>query len=163
MKRYFKHLTQILTLLVVVAVSIQCTKKTDPTDDTINAVLVANVKGLDPIQTNDLYSHMVVRQIYEGLMGYHYLKRPLQLEPQLADGMPKVTKDGLTHTFKIKKGILFHDDPAFKDGKGRELVAEDFIYSWRRLADPANRSTGFWIFDGKIKGSDQFIVTPILA
>ncbi len=151
-----KKISLVGMLIFTLLFTLHCTKKTDPTDDTINAVLVANVKGLDPIQTNDLYSHLVVRQIYEGLMSYHYLKRPMELQPQLADGMPKVSKDGLTHTFKIKKGVVFHDDPAFANGKGREVVAEDFIYSWKRLADPKNRSTGYWIFDGKIKGLNEW-------
>ncbi|MCB0414729.1 MAG: hypothetical protein KDD50_10375, partial [Bdellovibrionales bacterium] len=39
---------------------------------------------------------------------------------------------------------------------GRELVANDFIYAWKRLADPQNKSDGFWIFDGKIKGLDKW-------
>jgi ABC-type transport system substrate-binding protein len=129
-----------------------CTKKFDDTDNSLNIVLRANVKGLDPIRANDLYSSMVIANIFEGLLQYDYLKRPFTLEPALADGMPVASADGLTHTFKIKKGVHFQDNPAFKDGKGREITANDFIYSFRRLADPANASEGFWIFDGKVKG-----------
>jgi ABC-type transport system substrate-binding protein len=70
--------------------------------------------------------------------------------------MPTVSKDGLTHTFKIKKGIRFHDSEAFPGGKGREVTAEDFIYSWKRLADPSTKSEGWWIFDGKIKGLNEW-------
>src|SRR5690606_14011499 len=55
-----------------------------------------------------------------------------------------------------KKGVRFQDDSSFPDGKGREVTAEDFIYSWRRLADPRNRSTGYWIFEGKIEGLDEW-------
>lgn len=143
---------------VAVALAITgCTKKGfDEKDTTLNLVLKANVKGIDPLTSNDLYSGTVVSQIYEGLLQYNYLKRPFVLEPKLADGMPQISKDGLTYTFKIKKGVKFHDNPAFKDGKGRELVAEDFIYSWKRLADPRNVSDGFWIFDGKIKGLNEW-------
>ena len=133
-----------------------CTKKVDDKDNSINAVLRANVKGLDPINANDAYSNTVIAQMYEGLLEYHYLKRPMELQPALADGMPTVTDNGLTHTFKIKKGVRFHDDAAFADGKGREVTAEDFIYSWKRLADPRNSSEGFWIFDGKIKGLNEW-------
>lgn len=143
---------------VAIALAITgCTKKRfSETDNTLNLVLPANVKGLDPLSANDQYSATVIMQMYEGLLQYNYLKRPFTLEPSLADGMPEVSKDGLTYTFKIKKGVKFHDNAAFKDGKGREVTANDFVYSWKRLADPRNASEGFWIFDGKIKGLNEW-------
>lgn len=133
-----------------------CTSKQDTNDNTIYAALTANVKGLDPVYASDVYSNEVASQIFETLVGYHYLKRPLTLEPRLAEAMPTVTDNGLTHTFKIRKGIRFADDAAFPEGKGRELKAQDFIYSWKRLADPSILSDGFWIFDGKIKGLNEW-------
>jgi ABC-type transport system substrate-binding protein len=72
--------------------------------------------------------------------------------------MPSISKDGKVITFKLKQGVVFHDDPCFKatNGKGRELVAEDFIYSWKRLADTKVASDGWWIFDGKIVGLNEW-------
>lgn len=134
-----------------------CTKKVDDKDTTLTVPIVVNIKGLDPIQADDLYSNMVVRNIFEGLYEYHYLKRPFTLQPALAEGMPEVTDNGLTVTIKIKKGVKFQDNPAFPNGKGREVVADDFIYSFRRLADPKSVSNGFWIFDGKIKGLNAWV------
>lgn len=153
-----KHFTIIAVFLSVLGGLAGCTKSGDENDTTINISVQANVKGLDPIHVSDSYTHEVASQIYETLYHYHYLKRPLVLEPALAETMPEVSKDGLTFTFKIKKGIKFQDDVCFKSngGKGRELVAEDFIYAWRRLADPAKVSDGFWIFDGKIKGLNEW-------
>lgn len=148
--------TGLALCLAGLLVAVGCTKKVDDADTTINTVLRANVKGLDPIRANDLYSATVISQIYEGLLQYHYLKRPFTLEPALAESMPVVTDNGLTHTFKIKKGVKFQDNPAFPDGKGRELTADDFIYSFKRLADPRNASEGFWIFDGKIRGLNEW-------
>lgn len=134
-----------------------CTKKRfDEKDTTLNLSIPANVKGLDPINANDQYSATVIAQMYEGLLQYNYLKRPFVLEPKLAAAMPEISKDGLTYTFKLKPGVKFHDNAAFKDGKGREVTAQDFIYSWKRLADPRNTSEGFWILDGKIKGLNEW-------
>jgi ABC-type transport system substrate-binding protein len=135
---------------------VACTKKVSDTDTTINAVLKANVKGLDPIRASDLYSSTVIAQMFEGLLQYHYLKRPYEIIPALADGMPVVSNKGLTYTFKLKKGVKFHDNPCFAGGKGREVTAEDFVYSFKRLADPRNTSDGFWIFDGQIKGLNEW-------
>ena len=147
----------ILALIAVSFATTSCTKKFSDTDTTLNIPVRANIKGLDPIRANDIYSGGAVSIIFEGLLEYNYLKRPFTLQPCLADGMPTVSADGLTHTFKIKKGVKFQDNAAFKDGKGRELTAQDFIYSWKRLADPKNASEGFWIFDGKIKGFNEWV------
>ncbi|MDZ4084951.1 MAG: ABC transporter substrate-binding protein, partial [Bdellovibrionales bacterium] len=109
---------------VAVALAITgCTKKRfDENDNTLNLVLRANVKGLDPASANDQYSATVIAQMYEGLLAYNYLKRPFTLQPALAEAMPEISKDGLTYTFKIKKGIKFHDNAAFPENKGREVT-----------------------------------------
>ena len=146
----------LIALTIATFVSSGCTKKVDDTDTTINTYLRDNLKGLDPIHVNDLYSGIAVGQIYESLFQYHYLKRPYILIPSLAESMPTPSADGLTHVIKLKQGIHFQDNPCFADGKGREMTAEDVIYSFKRLADPSNISEGWWIFDGKIKGFNEW-------
>jgi ABC-type transport system substrate-binding protein len=54
--------------------------------------------------------------------------------------MPEVSADGTTYTVRVKPGIYFNDDPAF-NGKKRELVAADYIYSMKRLLDPKVRAS----------------------
>ncbi len=53
--------------------------------------------------------------------------------------MPVPSADFRTWTVKIRPGIYFQDDPAFK-GQKREVMAQDFIYAFQRMADPANKS-----------------------
>ncbi len=142
-----------LSLLVVFA---SCTKKQEFKDRQVTRPIVAEVKGFDPAFASDLYSGEQVGMIFEGLLQYSYLKRPYVLEPNLAEAMPEVSKDGLTYTFKVKKGVMFQDDAAFPGGKGRELVAEDFVYSIKRIADPKIQSDGWWVLDGKIKGLNEW-------
>jgi oligopeptide transport system substrate-binding protein len=154
--RSFRAASAILIFFALTISLVSCTKKVDEKDNSINFPVRANVKGLDPLRANDIYSAYAIAQVYQGLLQFSYLKRPIELEPCLADGMPQISDNGLTYTFKIKQGVLFQDDPAFTGGKGRELVAADFIYSWKRLADPSNTSEGFWVFDGKVKGLNQW-------
>ncbi|MBI3890274.1 MAG: ABC transporter substrate-binding protein, partial [Candidatus Wallbacteria bacterium] len=127
-------------------------------DTTLHLASQADVKGFDPVISDDLYSNTAASQVYEGLMQYAYLERPYRVIPNLSDGMPVISPDGLTYTFKIKKGVKFADDPCFKatNGKGRDLTAEDLIYSWKRLADNKLHSSGWWIFDKHIKGLNEF-------
>lgn len=141
-------------LFVVLAVS--CTKKDDNKEKILRIPVAAEVKGFDPIDAGDKYSSDEIGKVYEGLLQYHYLKRPYTLIPNLAEALPEVSADGLTYTFKIRPGVLFHDDASFPEGKGRELVADDFVYSIKRLADPKLQSTGWWLLDGKIKGLNEW-------
>ncbi|MFZ4712493.1 MAG: ABC transporter substrate-binding protein [Bacteriovoracaceae bacterium] len=133
-----------------------CTKKKNTSEKVLNLVTPMKFAGYDPAFAADLYSGNETTRVYEGLLEYHYLKRPYTLQPNLAEAMPVVSADGLTYTFKILKGVKFHDSPAFSGGKGRELVAEDFVYSFKRLADPKLQSTGWWLLDGKIKGLNEW-------
>lgn len=144
-------------LLIAALITLgSCTKKTDLNEKVLNLVVPADVKGFDPIQASDLYSTGEIARVYEGLYQYHYLKRPFELEPALAEAMPEVSKDGLTYTIKLKKGVYFQDNECFPEGKGREVEASDVVYSIKRLADPKNQSTGWWVLDGKLKGLNEW-------
>ena len=101
------------------------------------AFLVAET-GFDPAQLSDLYSRIVTAHIFESLYNYDYLARPFKLKPNTAAEMPQVSEDFRTWTIKIRPGIYFADDPAFK-GKRRELTAEDYVYSLKRFYDPATK------------------------
>ncbi len=148
----------ILVALTLVTASILsgCAKKQDASERVLNIVSPAEIKGFDPIMSDDLYSGREIGKIYEGLLAYHWLKVPYELVPNLAEAMPEISKDGITYTFKIKKGVVFQDDAAFPNGKGRELEASDFVYSIKRLADSKNQANGWWILDGKLKGLNEW-------
>jgi len=128
----------------------------DSNEQVLYGSLAAKVRGLDPGDIGDTTSSMVASQIFECLYQYHYLKRPYEIIPQLAKGMPKVSENGLEYTIKIKEGVRFHDDRCFENGEGRELVAQDFVYSWKRIANIKYLSKNWWIFNNKIIGLDEF-------
>ncbi len=95
--------------------------------------------SLDPVKVNDLYSRFVTAHIFEGLYHYDPLARPVKIKPLTAAGMPDVSADFRVWTVKIRPGIFFPTDPAF-NGRPRELVAADYVYTFKRFADPANKS-----------------------
>ncbi|AKJ63832.1 ABC transporter substrate-binding protein [Kiritimatiella glycovorans] len=130
-------------------------------EDTGEQVLygpTVRIQGFDPVRSGDVASSMAIARIYEGLLQYAYLDRPYRVRPLLARSMPEVSEDGLTYTFRVREGIRFQDDPCFAetDGKGRELTAQDFVYSIKRVADVKNASPGYWAFQGRIRGLDAF-------
>ncbi len=146
----------VLVLILTLLILPNCTKKPVETGKVLNLVVTAKLKGLDPAFASDLYSSTEVNRVYESLFQYHYLKRPYVLVPLLAQSMPKISKDKLTYTINVRKNVFFHNDPAFPQGKGRELVAKDFIYSLMRIADPNLHSTGWWILENRIQGLDKW-------
>lgn len=112
--------------------------------------------SFDTTQAGTSYSNTIVTAVYDTLYEYKYLKVPFELKPNLAVALPEVSDDGLTYTIKIKQGVKYSDDEAFNGGKGREVVASDFVYSIKRHFDPKNRSQGAWLWAGKIVGLDQW-------
>jgi len=128
----------------------------DANEMVLRHVLYTKLTGFDPIGKRDVYSLSVKSQIFETLYQYHYLKRPYQLVPLLADGMPEASEDRLRYTVKIKKGVRFQDDKCFASGKGRELRAGDFAYAIKRIADIKNLSPNWPYIDNKIVGLDEF-------
>jgi ABC-type transport system substrate-binding protein len=112
--------------------------------------------SLDPVQASNLYANFLAVNLYDTLYRYKYLARPYQLEPNLAEGLPQVSSDGLIYTIRIKPGVHFTDDPAFPEGKGRAVRAEDFVYSIKRQFDPGTQAQGAWLWRGRIVGLDEW-------
>jgi len=122
----------------------------------LQVALGTKIKSLDPLSMRDVYSATVSGQIFETLYQYHFLKRPYQLIPLLAEEMPQISEDMLTYTITIKKGVFFQDDKCFPGGKGRELKVQDFVYALKRVANIKNISENWSMFDNKIVGLDEF-------
>ena len=112
--------------------------------------------GFDPAPVGDIYSQYVNRAIFDALYKYDYLARPYKIVPNVAVGMPEISPDGKTWMIKIKPGIYFADDAAFK-GKKRELTAADYVYSWKRVIDPKMRSNNIQVFDSKLLGAETVV------
>jgi ABC-type transport system substrate-binding protein len=122
-----------LLLCLVAGVLIQGAHASEP--KTLRYAFEVAETGFDPAELSDLYSRYLTSEIFDAPLRYAYLAAPGTLEPSTADGMPEVSGDYKTFTIRIKKGIYFTDDPAF-NGQRRELTAEDYVYSYKRIFDP---------------------------
>lgn len=100
--------------------------------------------GFDPPKVQDLYSRTVTAHIFETFLTFDHLARPVKLRPNVAVAMPEHSDDYKVWTVRIRPGIHFAPDEVFTDQNGkpyrRELVAQDFIYTYQRFADPATRA-----------------------
>ena len=111
--------------------------------------------GFDPPQISDLYSRTLVANMFDALYAYEFLARPVRLRPNTAQALPEASDDFKTFTIRLRPGIWFSDDPAFKGAK-RELVAADYVYSIKRHFDPRWKSPTYQTLENnKILGLDE--------
>jgi peptide/nickel transport system substrate-binding protein len=104
----------------------------------------AKMSSLDPIQSTDTASGIVIGQVYENLVNYP--NGVPEIEQQLAKGV-EISDDLLTYTVTLKEGIQYHD--------GRELTAADVKYAWRRLAESPNSERANFILEGEFLGIEH--------
>ncbi|MEO8134718.1 MAG: ABC transporter substrate-binding protein [Betaproteobacteria bacterium] len=123
---------------------------------TLRLAFLSDVTGFDPQAMSDAYSGYVMRSIFDSAYAYDYLARPYKLIPNTAEALPVVSDGGKTFVFKVKKGIFFATDAAFK-GQPRELTAHDYVYSWKRLLDPKVRAPNMDLLQDRIIGADALI------
>ncbi len=128
-----------------------------PTAKVLHVLLVSPEAALDPAVASDLQSLSINENIFDSMLRYDYLARPLKLQANTLRAMPEVSADGLTYLLRLKSGIVFTPDAAFK-GRVRELTAQDYAYSIKRLYDPANKSPWLFMFEGKLLGDEQLRV-----
>jgi oligopeptide transport system substrate-binding protein len=111
---------------------------------TYRRALANNPATLDPAFVSDIYSRTVVRQIVDGLVQFDAHLNPI---PAIAEFW-EASRDGLTWTFTLRRGVKFHH--------GREVTAEDFIYSFTRLLDSKKPSPSSEYFR-RIQGANEFM------
>ena len=117
--------------------------------------MAGEVSTLDPATSYDTISAAVIYQCYETLYQYHYLKRPYSIVPLLAQDMPVIENNGTRYIIKIKKNVVYHNDPSIA-GTQRVVKASDFITQFKRLAFHPTKSQGNWMFENSIKGVAKF-------
>lgn len=101
-----------------------------------------DIATLDPAIGYDWQNWSMIKSLYSRLMDYK--PGTAELVPSLAESF-EVAPDGLTYTFKIRKGVKFSN--------GRELVAADVKYSIERAVNPKTQGPGAGFF-GAIAGFD---------
>jgi oligopeptide transport system substrate-binding protein len=123
---------------------------------TLHVAFPVGETGFDPQALGDTYSFTVCDAIFDTLYTYDYFARPARLVPKTAAALPEITDGGRTYTIKIRPGIYFAADPAFK-GQRRELVAQDYVYSFKRVFDPKVRSYWLYLFENHLMGLDALL------
>ncbi|HEV2221272.1 MAG TPA: ABC transporter substrate-binding protein, partial [Casimicrobiaceae bacterium] len=142
-----------LLCVLVAAVAARSAHAADPTK-VLHIAFPGAETSFDPAFASDAASDSIIDNVFDTMLDYDYLARPVRLVPRALKAMPVVEDAGRTYVCKVRKGIFFTPDPAFK-GRRRELTAADFAYGIERILDPAVKSPWLWMFEGKIVGGDE--------
>ncbi|MGQ0827746.1 MAG: ABC transporter substrate-binding protein [Bacteroidota bacterium] len=156
------------SLFFILSLAVFCTSCSNSTDSPETKVAKGNkvyggtlrlnetekFQTLYPLSITDVVSSHIANQIYEGLVKFN--PKDLTIIPCLAEKWD-INADGTVYTFHLKKGVLFHDDACFPDGKGRELKAGDVVYSFKLLSTDSKENLNFpATFQGRVLGADKF-------
>lgn len=112
-----------------------------------------NLTSMDPAFARNQNALWMINQVFDGLV---QVDSVLNTVPSLAKSW-EISADAMQYTFHLRNDVFFQDDPLFKNGKGRKLVAADFVFSFYRLIDPKVGSSGGWIFSDKVKDIHNFV------
>jgi ABC-type transport system substrate-binding protein len=109
---------------------------------------------LDPIKILFGSDWLVSSLVYEGLVGY--TENYNELEPLIAQSW-KVTDNGRTYIFHLRKNCYFNSDACFGKVSTRKVSAYDVKYSFERIADPSSGCLNKSLFENKIVGWRDFV------
>ncbi len=99
-----------------------------PRGGSANLAMIGEPQSLDPMASTADLVGTIMQHVYETLYTFDAKWNAV---PMLADGMPRVSADGLTYTINLRAGVKLHS--------GRDLDAEDVVASLRRWMDMAPR------------------------
>ncbi len=105
--------------------------------------LFRHPESLDPSQATSSHAAAVIHQVFDGLVEFNGEQG---VRPGLATFW-RASPDGRVWTFQLRRGVRFHH--------GREMTAEDAVYSFTRLLDPKRHSPRYWLFT-RVKGAEAF-------
>ncbi|UCH20186.1 MAG: ABC transporter substrate-binding protein [Deltaproteobacteria bacterium] len=93
-----------------------------------NIPLSSEPESLDPAFITDIYSVTVANSLFDGLVEFD---KDLNIVPAIAE-LWKISRNRRLYTFQLRQGVKFHN--------GREVTAEDFVFSFSRILQPDTHS-----------------------
>lgn len=141
-----------LILLCFCAINFSCGSKASPDKMVFSYNQQEGLPTLDPAFAKNQATIWTAHQLYNTLLE---TDSNLNIVPSLAQAWD-VSDDRLTYTFHLRNDVFFHNNEAFKNGKGRKMTAEDVAYSLSRIMDKQTASSGAWIFNNRVDSAHGF-------
>ena len=142
----------LLTIVCGLLTLLSCTTKQQSNKKVFTYNESTGIASLDPAFAKNQSIMWAVHQLYNTLVE---IDTNLNIVPSIATSW-EISSDRLQYTFHLKRGIFFHDNEAFANGKGREMVASDVVYSLQRIQNKQTASSGAWIFNNRVDSVQPF-------
>jgi len=140
---------QILFFLILFS---SCKEHKEKAANVFRTNMHAGLISLDPAFSKDQTTMWACSQLYNGLV---QTNDELAIEPSIAKSW-EISADARTYTFHLRNDVYFTDNVLFKNGQGRNVIADDFVYSLGRIIDTVVASPGAWLFNGKVREVQPF-------
>ncbi len=132
-----------LIILFLAFAALACQSKKDHSDKMIFRYNEsAGITSLDPAFSRNLENIWACNMLFNGLVE---IDDSLQVQPAIAKGW-EINSTGTIYRFFLRDDVYFHDSEVFPQGRGRKVVAGDFVYSFERVMHPRLSSPGAWVF-----------------
>jgi peptide/nickel transport system substrate-binding protein len=133
----------LLLLLVLVAPNADAQKK----GGVLRIGNLGEPPSLDPHWGTQTITEVLTNHVFEGLYSLDEKYQPI---PMLAEAMPTVSRDGLTYTIKLRKGIKFHN--------GKEMTSDDVVASLVRWSKRSVYGKSLFAQVADLKATDKSTV-----
>lgn len=128
--------TALLLIIVLLVPMVLSVSAQEPVSGGTLRIAVGSITSLDPAFIQDDMSYYAASQVYNTLVRSAAAEGGgFETIPDLAESW-EVSEDGTTITFHLRHGVMFHDgNDVFPEGQGREVVADDVVYSIERFVN----------------------------
>ncbi|MEO7048519.1 MAG: ABC transporter substrate-binding protein, partial [Ferruginibacter sp.] len=130
-----------------------CNSHTHPDKKIFHYNETSGIASLDPAFAKNQSIMWAIHQLYNTLIE---VDDNMQLKPSLAKSW-QFSNNNKTITFLLRNDVFFQDDAAFANGKGRQMNAQDVLYSFARIIDKNTASPGAWIFNNRVDRVQPFV------
>src|SRR5215470_1126894 len=113
----------------------------------LRVAVLGDPPTLDSHWTTANFVEIITQHIYEGL---YTLDQSYQPIPDLAEGMPQVSADGLVYAIKLRQGIRFHN--------GKEMTSDDVVASLNRWGGYATQAKALWASVEEVRAAGKYAI-----
>lgn len=151
MRANYNSIKDVFLILMVVLFT-ACYNKKSKEANIFHYNEVNGIASLDPAFAKSQSVMWSAHQLFNTLVE---IDDSLRIVPSLAKSWD-ISADRTSFIFHLRTDVFFHDDVAFKNGKGRKMVADDVVFSLSRIINSKVASPGSWIFNSKVDSIQPF-------
>ncbi len=109
------------------------------------------LRSIFPLTLTQASAFRIMSQVYQGLVSFD--PATLEIVPCLAERW-EVDQSATKYTFHLRTDVRFHDDPAFPDGRGREMTADDVVRCFTAICTQGVGDQMIWLFQDRVLGAN---------